>query len=562
MAEPQTPATPPTEPTPPGRPPGTGRRSLLLAGTGAAATAWLTACGTASGHRAVATGTGPGTLTPHTPAPNSAAPSAPARTTPAAPATARPGDWAALARDLDGTLIRPGDSRYAVARQSFQPRFDTSHPSGVAYVAGPQDIATCLAFARRHQVPVAVRSGGHSYAGWSTTSGLLIDVGRLSAVTPSQGAAAVGSGARLVDVYAGLASRGATVPAGSCPSVGVAGLTLGGGVGVTGRAYGLTSDNLTAAQIVTADGRIRTVDATHDPDLFWALRGGGGGNFGVVTRFDFRTHPAPACSYAFLSWPWRQAAAVLRAWQSWAPAAPDPYWSSLHLTADYRGPQQVEVTVVNLGPASSLQNQIDRLAASVGASPSSAVVRSRSYPDTMLAMAGSLGWTVAQCHLPGDLPGRRPAGRVVRASYGARSDFYTRRLPDAGIGTLLAAVERYARTVPAGGSAAVALDALGGAVNRVRPQDTAFVHRDGLFLAQYIANWPADASVPRHQAWLDGLWQSLRPYASGQAYQNYPDPQLSGWQQSYYGANLPRLRRVKAAYDPERLFTFPQAIPN
>ncbi|WP_245687654.1 FAD-binding oxidoreductase, partial [Streptacidiphilus griseoplanus] len=539
------------------------RRTLLRAGTGALATAWLAACTPGSGGRTATGGTAADTVPRASGAPSSAAgrPMTAAGAT-ASPTAVRPSDWTALSRDLHGNLIRPGDSRYAVARESFQPRYDTAHPSGVAYPATPQDVATCLAFARRYRVPVAVRSGGHSYAGWSTTSGLLIDVSRLSTVSASRGAASVGSGARLVDVYAGLAAHGSTVPAGSCPTVGVAGLTLGGGVGVTSRAYGLTSDNLTAAQIVTADGRIRTVDAKHDADLFWALRGGGGGNFGVVTRFDFRTHPAPDCSYAFLYWPWRQAAAVLRGWQRWAPAAPDPFWSSLHLAADHTGPQRVGVTIVHLGTASSLQNEIDRLTGAIGASPATSVLRSRSYLDTMLAMAGTLGWTVPQCHLPGSLPGRQPSGKVVRESYGARSDFYTRKLTDAGISTLLAGVERYSRTVPAGGSSAVALDAVGGAVNRVRPQDTAFVHRDGLFLAQYIANWPSGATVARHQAWLDGVWQSMRPYASGQAYQNYVDPRLTDWQQAYYGANLARLRKVKAAYDPGRLFSFPQAVPS
>ncbi|MCD0484216.1 FAD-binding protein [Streptacidiphilus sp. ASG 303] len=578
MAEPQTPepqtpesrtpAPGPAGPDGAGAPSTTGRRTLLRAGTGAAAALWLAACSPAAGRAPAAAPAGGGLPAAPAgdglPATGSVAPSArPAtRYAAASPTAAGPGDWAALSRDLDGYLVRPGDRRYPVARESFQPRYDTAHPAAVAYPANPQDVATCLAFARRHRLPVAVRGGGHSYAGWSTTTGLLVDTGRMASVSASRGAASVGAGARLVDVYAGLAAHGVTVPAGSCPTVGVAGLALGGGVGVTGRAYGLTSDNLTAAQIVTADGRIRTVDARHDPDLFWALRGGGGGNFGVVTRLDFRTHPAPACSYAFLYWPWRQAAAVLRGWQRWAPAAPDPYWSSLHLSANHTGPQRVGVTVVHLGSASGLQAQLSRLEAAVGAAPATAVVRSRPYLDTMLAMAGTLGWSIAQNHLPGDLPGRRPQGRVVRESYGARSDFYNRGLSDAAVRALLAGVERYSRTVPAGGSCAVALDALGGAINRVRPQDTAFVHRDGLFLAQYIANWPEGASVPRNQAWLDGVWRSMRPYASGRAYQNYVDPQLTDWQQAYYGGNLARLRRVKAAYDPGRLFTFPQAVPN
>ncbi|WP_406841598.1 FAD-binding oxidoreductase (plasmid) [Streptomyces sp. AHU1] len=471
-------------------------------------------------------------------------------------------DWAAFASDLDGPLIRPGDALYKKARQSFQPRYDVARPAAVAYVSSPQDVATCLAFVRRFQLSVTVRSGGHSYAGWSTSSGLVIDVSNLDRVVPGPKSASVGSGVRLIDLYAQLSQQGVTVPAGSCPTVGVAGLVLGGGIGVTSRAYGATSDNLMSAQVVTADGRIRTVDAHNDSDLFWALRGGGGGNFAVATRFDFRTHVAPDVSYAFLSWPWSRAAGVLRAWQAWAPVAHDSVWSSLHIQSDATEGPRVGVTIVDLESSLSAQNAIERLTASVGASPGSALVHTRPYLEAMQVMAGTQGWTVAQSHLPGRLPGRRADGRVTRESYGARSDFYTRALSDLAIDALLASVERYIRSVPAGGSCAIALDALGGAINRVGPAATAFVHRNGLFLAQYMANWPEGVASEPHQAWLNDTWASMRRYASGQAYQNYIDPQLTGWAQAYYGRNLPRLEKIKSTYDPDRIFDFPQAVPN
>jgi FAD/FMN-containing dehydrogenase len=476
-------------------------------------------------------------------------------------------DWTALARDLAGTLVRPGDGQYAAAGRLFQPQYDTLRPAGVAYVASAHDVATCLAFARRYRVPVVARSGGHSYAGWSGNNGLVVDVGRLSGVTGGGGSATVGAGARLIDVYSGLAAHGTTIPAGSCPTVGVAGLTLGGGVGVTGRAYGLTCDSLTSAQIVTADGTVRTVDASRDPDLFWALRGGGGGNFGVVTSLTFRTHPAADCAYAFVTWPWSRAQAVVRAWQQWAPSAPDALWSALHLDATAGGSPRVMVVANLLGTVGTLENELSALTARVGAQPASSVVHSRAYLDTMKVMGGVLGWTQAQAHLPGSLPGQNPAGRVTRESYAARSDIYTRAIPDTGIAALVAAVERYVGAGPAGGSASVAFDALGGAINRVAPGATAFVHRGGLFQAQYIANYPGHGipsgdAVSRSRGWLNGTWQGMRRYASGEAYQNYIDPQLTDWARAYYGANLGRLSAVKRTYDPGRLFTFPQAVPS
>jgi len=480
-----------------------------------------------------------------------------------------PADWAALARELpSGALVRPGDSRYPAAGHLFQPQFDGVHPAGIAYLRSAHDAATCIAFAWRFHLPLAVRSGGHSYAGWSGTTGMVMDVSALSAVhlSPGRTSATVGAGARLIDVYSGMAAHGVTIPAGSCPTVGVAGLTLGGGVGVTGRAYGLTCDSLTSAQVVTADGRIRTVDAAHDSALFWALRGGGGGNFGVVTSFSFRTHPASACSYAFLSWPWSRAGHVISAWQRWAPSAPDDLWANLHLSAGSDGALSVGIGA-NLigGSTTTLENHLDRLVSAVGAQPSSTTVRHRSYLETMQVMGGVFGWSEAQAHLHGTLPGQNPAGRVARQSYAARSDVYTRAIDAHGIGLLVDGVARYARTAPAGGSAAVAFDALGGAINRVRPDATAFVHRNGLFIAQYIANYPGSGvpsgtAVSRSRAWLNGVWTSMRPYASGQAYQNYIDPQLTNWRTAYYGANATRLEAVKRAYDPARVFTFPQAI--
>ncbi len=536
---------------PPSPAPGPARRAALRWSAGAAGAAVLAAC----------TSGKPRTAVPASPSPSSSSAPSPSPSSPSATASAGPPDWAALAKDVAGTVVRPGDDRYEAASRLYQPQFDTLRPAGVVYVANAQDAVTCLGFARRYALPVAVRSGGHSYAGWSSGTGMVVDVGRLNAVTASGAGAVVGAGSRLIDVYAGLAGHGVTIPAGSCPSVGVAGLTLGGGVGVVCRAYGLTCDSLTAAQIVTADGRILRADAGTEQDLFWALRGGGGGNFGVVTSLEFRTHPAVDCSYAFLSWPWSSAAAVLRAWQAWAPTAPDQLWATLHLDAWPDGRLKISSTVNYLGPQDELANLIDQLRVR----PASVSLHTKPYLDTMKVMGGVADYSQAQAHLPGSLPGQDPQGRLTRVSYAARSDFYTRPISDTGIAALIAAVGRYARTAPQGGSSGVAFDALGGAVNRVPPGDTAFVHRGALFLAQYVANFPSSdhasgPGVEQSRSWLNDVWSTMRPYASGEAYQNYVDPQLTTWEQAYYGAGAARLRQVKQTYDPQGLFRFPQAV--
>ncbi|HEX9040082.1 MAG TPA: FAD-binding oxidoreductase [Trebonia sp.] len=482
----------------------------------------------------------------------------------ASAAGAAAADWAALARDLAGPLIRPGESGYATARLLFDPRFDGQRPAGIAYVANAHDVSTCLAFVRKFAIPFAARSGGHSYAGWSGSSGLVIDVSKLKTVAVSGTTATVGAGTRLIDFYHGLAAKGRAVPGGSCATVGIAGLTLGGGIGVTARAYGLTCDSLESVQVVTANGAVLT--ATADPnqhsDLLWACQGGGGGNFGVVTSFTFRTVPAPQPVLFSLSWPWSQAARVVAAWQSWAPHAPDALWSNLHLAAAPGGTTpRVTVGGCYLGSDADAANLLNQLYAKAGSSPSSHFL---SFPQpflsAMLIEAGCSALGYQACHLPSYASG----GKLSRASEFAKSDFFTTPLSRSGIGTLLAGITALQRVAgAAGGVGGIAFDALGGAVNRVKPGATAFVHRNALFSAQYTTGWTVGAGaagINNQHTWLRKYWASMRPYASGQAYQNYIDPDLPNWRQAYYGANYPRLAAIKRKYDPAGLFTFPQAI--
>jgi len=476
-----------------------------------------------------------------------------------------PADWTALGKDLAGTLVRPGESSYATAKLLFDPRFDGQHPAGIAYVANAHDVSTCLAFVRKFGVPFAARSGGHSYAGWSGTTGLIIDVSNLKTVGVSGTTAVVGAGTRLIDFYHGLAAKNRAVPGGSCPTVGIAGLTLGGGIGVTARAYGLTCDSLESLQIVTANGAVltATADPKHYGDLFWACQGGGGGNFGVVTSFTFRTQPAPSVCLFSMSWPWSQAARVIAGWQSWAPYAPDQLWSNMHLAATPGGTTPfVSVGGTYLGSAAEAATLIDQLWAKVGARPPSwNLSNPQPFLNAMLVEAGcgSIGYTA--CHLPWYSTG----GKLSRASEYAKSDFFTRPLSSAGISTLLAGVTALQRVKgAAGGVGGIAFDSLGGAVNRVAPGATAFVHRNALFGAQYTTGWNPGAGstgVNNQHTWLRNFWSSMRPYASGQAYQNYIDPDLTNWAQAYYGGNLNKLSAIKKKYDPTDLFTFPQAIP-
>jgi FAD/FMN-containing dehydrogenase len=535
-----------------------GRRAVVLGATAAGGAALLAGCGgkaaapsssAAAGAAGSSGGGGAGTGTTA---------AVGART-----AGASSADWTALARDLSGPLVRPGEASYPVAKRLFDPRFDSLEPAGIAYCRSAKDVSTCLAFVRKYGIPVAARCGGHSYAGWSSTSGLIVDVTRMAGVQVSGTTATVGAGTRLIDFYNSLTANGRAVPGGSCPTVGISGLTLGGGVGVVSRAYGLTSDNLESLEIVTADGQVRTCSASSNSDLFWACRGGGGGNFGVVTSFTFGTHPAGDIVLFFLYWPWSQAEQVLSAWQSWAPHGPDELWSNMHLAAaPGGGTPTIEVGGTYIGSAGDAYAQLEKLYAAAG-QPSSRYLESTSWLHAMLVEAGCSNLTVPECHLPTQAAG----GRLSRASEFAKSDIFTKPLSSAGIGTLLRGVEALQDVTGApGGVGGIAFDSLGGAVNRVSPSATAYVHRDGLFQAQYTTGWNVQAGgVPpagayRQRTWQRSFWQSMRPYASGQAYQNYIDPDLTNWQQAYYGANFTRLAQIKATYDPDHIFTFPQAI--
>ncbi|MEW2511097.1 FAD-binding oxidoreductase [Streptomyces sp. NPDC046870] len=521
------------------------RRTFISGGAAALATTALTACGAGGGSAAPATDRA-GTASPST--------SLTALKTTSATAAA---NWAALARDLDGTLVRPGDASWKTAHQLYNTRFDGLKPAAVAYVAHTADIRTTLAYAHAHGVKVSIRNGGHSYAGYSSGDNrLIVDVSRLNRVRASGDQAVVGAGAKLIDVYRALAAKGVTIPAGSCPTVGVSGLVLGGGHGVASRAYGLTCDSLTQATLITADGKQLTANASTNKDLFWALRGAGNGNFGVVTELQFRTHAAPQAVTAYLTWPWAKAAKVLRAWQEWGPSQPDEIWSSLHLACSPGRTPAISVACFSLGTYGELQNAVDRLAHLAGADASSVSLRRRGYEEAMEIYAGCSSFsTDAQCHLPGSTPGRSPQGKLGRETYAARSDFFDRSLSAAGIQTVLKQI-----AAVRGGAGSIAFTALGGAVNRVSPTATAFVHRRSRMLAQYIASWGAGASGSTAQSWLTSAHQAMQPYASGAAYQNYSDPTLKDWRKAYYGDAAARLAKVKQQYDPQRFFSYTQGL--
>ncbi len=248
---------------------------------------------------------------------------------------------------------------------------------------------------------------------------------------------------------------------------------------------------------------------------------------------------------------------MVDAWQSWAPHAPKELWSNMHLGAGFGGAPALSVGGTCTGSVASAGHLLGQLYSAVGSGPSSSFLSSEPYLHAMLIEAGCSSLSVSQC-------ATGPAGVLPRVPSYAKSDFFTSKLSAAGVRALLGGIERLGGIGgAAGGAGSIAFDAFGGAIGGVAPGATAFVHRDPLFLAQYYTSWTYPGShsgVARQREWLRSYYADLHPHASGQAYQNYVDTDLTNWRQAYYGANYPRLAAVKATYDPSRLFRFPQAI--
>ncbi|MEY2441053.1 MAG: hypothetical protein QOJ46_479, partial [bacterium] len=385
----------------------------------------------------------------------------------AAPATS----IAELRRRLRGPVLVASDAGWDDARALYNPRLTVS-PRAIAFCESSGDAAEVVRFARRRGWPAAARGGRHSFAGYSNVAGgIVADVSRIDAVAVERDRAIVrvGGGANVLDVYRDLVVKhGLAVPVGTCPTVGVSGLTLGGGFGHLMRRYGVTADSLRGATVVLADGSIvRCSDAVR-ADLFWALRGGGAG-YGIVTQLRFATRrPGDPIVFA-LTFPWAQAGAALDAWQRSMPAAgrelaygrfralshpPDPPTAQPTLSATASGHWY--------GSESALRTLLAPLLA---AQPTHQTIGRRKFVDAALPDAA-----------------RRTADGHVTATVEhfpnyQRSDFFDALLPGPAIAALLARIEAWPGRFGSGHEGGVQLDALGAEVNRPRPGATAFVHR-------------------------------------------------------------------------------------
>jgi FAD/FMN-containing dehydrogenase len=447
--------------------------------------------------------------------------------------------WRELDQRLTDRVLRPGDPDFAATASPQNLRYAKVLPAGIARCRNSNDVAQAILWCRDNQVPLVARSGGHSYAGFSTTRGLMIDVGPMNTTkfSPSEGTVTVGGGARNGDLFKALRPTGMTITHGRCPGVGAAGFLLGGGIGFNMREHGIGCDQLIATDLVTADGKLQTVSAKDD--LFWACCGGGGGNFGINTSFTLRTFATARLTVFKMLWtakPQRVFAELMAALDT----APNTLGARISLGA--RSPRQRgegrDVTVSLLGQLKGTPRDLADMLPPAPR-PERAEILEASY------------WE-GQDFLSEPGPPRY---------YRERSTFLSGALDPRGLDTALDKLGQWPGTSV---GADLRFFQTGGKINEPRADATAYVHRNNKWVMLVGLNWKAHdppSMVERNHAWQDDFYEAMLPYSTGGAYQNFADSSLKNWDRAYYGANLEKLRAVKAKVDRNKVFWFPQAIP-
>jgi hypothetical protein len=446
-----------------------------------------------------------------------------------------------LGSSFGAGLIGPGDGTYDEARALFNAMIDR-RPALIARCSSTDDVAKVIAFARTHDLPLAVRGGGHNGGGLgSVDDGVVADLSPLRTVSvdPEARTVRVGGGCTWGEVDAATHGHGLAVPCGVISTTGVGGLTLGGGIGHLTRSCGLTIDNLLAAEVVLADGQRVVASADREPELFWALRGGGG-NFGVVTEFTFRAHPVSEVVGGPTFWPIEQTDEVLRAYREFLPTLPNNATGFFCFHRVPPGPPFPEEIHLQ---------QVCGIVWSIDASDEEA----EKLMAPMLAVGTPLMHGAGRVPLPGLNSAFDPVYSKGDQWYW-RADFVN-EIPDEAI----ARNREYNENVPTwkSGSHIYPID---GAAHDVAPGDTPWGYRDTRWAQVMIGVDPDPASAPTLRDWTIGYWEALHPYSAGGAYVNFMMDEGDARVRATYGDNYDRLSRAKAQYDPDNVFRVNQNI--
>jgi FAD binding domain/Berberine and berberine like len=448
-----------------------------------------------------------------------------------------PAPWSDLAGELQGTLLLPVDFGFSDAAEAWNLRFSEIRPAAIALCASAADVATCLLWAQANGVATVARSGGHSYAGYSNTTGLMIKLSGMNQVDYDSGTGMVrlGGGARNADVYSSLRGVGRAVTHGRCEAVGVAGLVLGGGIGFNMRRKGLTCDHLVATDLVTTDGRTLHCSDQENAGLFWACKGGGGGNFGINTSFTFQTFPASDVTVYNITWS-SNLESLLPALLNLLPQTTDRLGCKLSVINDGSS-LSIELLGQIVGSQSELRSILAPIYALVA--PSQEAIMATDYWDgqDFLSEEGTPEYTHE------------------------RSRYIYHPVPADGSRTILDFLRHWPGT---GASATWKIFLMGGAVDAVARDATAYVHRGASMISSIELDWietDTVATVAKNQTWLAEFHEAMRPYTSEESYQNFIDEAQNDYLRAYYGDNLGQLVQVKRKYDPLNVLTYQQAIP-
>ncbi len=443
-------------------------------------------------------------------------------------AGADPTGWSSLAAAIGGRVLLPGGGSFTQGKQVFNSRYDGSNPAAVVTVATPADVQKAVAFAVANKLKIAPRGGGHSYVGASTAPGtMVLDLRGLAGRVSFDGATGDVTVPAATDLYAvhqALAGARRAIPTGSCPTVGTAGLTLGGGMGADSRHAGLTCDALKSATVVLPSGDAVTASGEDHPDLFWALRGGGGGNFGVTTSMTFATFPTADSDVVRVEFSPSAAAQVLVGWQAWLAAADRNTWGFVDLSV---GSTKANCHVLATCPAGAGPAVANAIKSAVGAQPSGIENKTLSHADLVMFLAGGSSTSSPRAFVAGsDVIGtmNTAAARAIVSAIGSWP--------------------------PAAGRASVIVDTLSGAVGDVDPGATAFPWRRQCGVAQWYVETAGGGQVSTATKWLSDAHHAVQQFSVG-GYVNYLEVNTAAAR--YFGPNLSRLAAVRQKYDPSRV---------
>ena len=436
--------------------------------------------------------------------------------------------------DLTGRIVLPENPQYNTARQVFNTFFDR-YPLVIVFAQETRDVINAIKWARCRDIPIRVRSGRHNYEGLSVrNAGIVIDVSEMkrAEIDRTSQTATIQTGLRDYQMAQLLGEQGLVVPPGLCPTTGIAGFTLGGGQSSLSRPWGLAIDNLLEAEMVNADGCVLHASRDENADLFWALRGGGGGNFGICTSFRFRTRPLETVAYAEISWPISDLKPVLKSWQTYTLPDAERRLTPL-LTIAGGNSTLLMMQGVFLGNETELRTLLQPLLNSA-------------VPEDIFIE--EIPWLEAAARIAATQPGSPEPFKSV-------GPFVYQLLPDAALNI----IERFISEPPTS-SVSVFFHGLGGAVADVPNQATAYYYRKALSNISYFSTWDTPEGAGPGIRWVESFRKAMQPFTRG-VYVNTPDLSICNWPKAYYGSNYQRLTRVKAIYDPENIFRYPQSIP-